>query len=141
MTDRISPEDMMRFLDDEMSSEERRALETAIERSTELRRELAIWQGMHDDFQSLSFAPPAPDRSVWGKVNRKIARPVGWMFLTGGAALLLTYAAYVFAISAVAAWEKIGVAALVVGFVILLGTVIHDRYRDWLSDPYRDVHR
>ena len=121
--------------------EERRALEAAIEGSTELRRELAIWQGMHEDFQSLSFTPPAPDRSVWGVVNRKITRPLGWAFLTSGAALLVAYAAWLFAVSAVAPWGKLAVAAIVIGFLLLLASVIRDRYREWLTDPYRNVHR
>jgi anti-sigma factor RsiW len=141
MNDRISPEDLMRYLDGEMPDRERRALEAEVERSTELRRELAIYQGMQRDFGALSFEPPGADLSVWGGVNRRIARPFGWLLLGGGTALWLGYVAYVFALSRVAALAKIAVAAVVIGFLILLGTVIFDRYREWLTDPYRDVHR
>ena len=141
MPDRITPEDLMRYLDGELPAEERRALDAAIERSTELRRELAIYRGMQRDFQALSFAPPAPDMSVWGTVNRRLTRPLGWVLLITGAGLWLGYVAYAFALSPVAPWGKIAVAALVIGFLILLGTVIADRYREWLTDPYRDVHR
>jgi anti-sigma factor RsiW len=141
MIDRITPEDLMRYLDGEMPAGERRALEAEVERSTELRRELAIYQAMQRDFGALSFEPPAPDLSVWGAVSRRVARPIGWMLLAGGGALWLGYVAYVFALSPVAALPKIAVAAVVIGFLILLATVIADRYRDWLTDPYRDVHR
>jgi hypothetical protein len=141
MPDRITPEDVMRYLDGEMPAEERRALEAAVERSTELRRELAIYQAMQRDFQSLSFAPPAPHASVWGTVNRRLTRPLGWTFLIGGFVLWLGYVAYLFARSSVDPWGKIAIAAVVIGFLLLLATVVADRYRDWLTDPYRDVHR
>ena len=141
MSDPIRPEDLMRYLDGEMPPEERRALEAAVERSTELRRELAIYRAMQRDFQSLSFAPPPAGSSVWATVNRRVGRPLGWLFLVGGVVLWLGYAAYLFARSPVAPWGKVAVAAIVIGLLILLATVVADRYREWLTDPYRDVHR
>jgi Na+-transporting NADH:ubiquinone oxidoreductase subunit NqrB len=96
---------------------------------------------MSRDFQALSFAPPAPDTSVWGTVNRRLTKPLGWVLLIGGFALWLGYVAYVFVLSTVPSWEKIAVAAIVIGFLLLLATVIADRYREWLTDPYRNVHR
>jgi anti-sigma factor RsiW len=141
MQNRISPEDLMRYLDGELPPTERRVIEEGIERSTELRRELAIYQAMRRDFQELSFVPPSPDRSVWGTVHRRLARPLGWLLLVGGAAVWLAYVAYMFVLSPVAPWGKIAIAAIVVGFLFLLASVIADRYREWLTDPYRNVHR
>ena len=141
MDDRISPEDLMRYLDGELPPEDRRAFEAEIDRSTELRRELAIYRAMQRDFQELSFEPPTPDRSVWGTVNRRLARPLGWLLLVGGVGLWIGYVAYMFVLSPVAPWGKAAVAAIVIGFLFLLASVIADRYRDWLTDPYRDVHR
>ena len=74
-------------------------------------------------------------------MNRRLTRPLGWILLAGGALLWLAYVAYVFALSPVAPWGKIAMAAIVIGFLLLLATVIADRYREWLTDPYRDVHR
>jgi anti-sigma factor RsiW len=141
MDNRVSPEDLMRYLDGEMPAGERRALEAEVERSTELRRELAIWQAMQRDVQGLSFAPAAPDRSVWGAVNRRLTRPLGWILLIAGTALWLAYVAWMFVLAPVAPWGKLAVGAIVIGFLFLLASVIADRYRDWLTDPYRDVHR
>jgi hypothetical protein len=141
MDDRISHEDLMRYLDGEMPPGERDVLEAAVERDSELRRELAIYQAMRRDFEELSFAPPAPDESVWGDVNRRLTKPLGWVLLIGGFSLWVAYVAYMFALSPVAPWGKIAVAAIVIGFIFLLVTVIADRYREWLTDPYRNVHR
>jgi anti-sigma factor RsiW len=141
MDNRVSPEDLMRYLDGEMPAGERRVLEAEVERSTELRRELAIWQAMQRDVQGLSFAPPSPDRSVWGAVNRRLTRPLGWILLIAGATVWLAYVAWMFVLSPVAPWGKLAVGAVVIGFLLLLASVVADRYREWLTDPYRDVHR
>lgn len=131
----------MRYLDGEMPPEESRVLEAAVERSTELRRELAIYRGLQADFRGLSFAAPAPADSVWGVVNRRVTRPLGWILVVSGVVLWIGYAAFLFAVSTVSPWGKIAVAAIGIGFVLLLATVLADRYREWRTDPYRDVHR
>lgn len=141
MDARISPEDLMRYLDGELPAEEARALEAAVERSTELRRELAIHRAMQRDVQGLSFAPITPSGSVWGTVNRRLTRPIGWILLVTGVVVWLGYVAYLFALSPVSPWGKIAIAAIVIGFVLLLASVIADRYREWRTDPYRDVYR
>jgi hypothetical protein len=46
-----------------------------------------------------------------------------------------------FTISAVDIWPKLAVGAIAIGILLLFASVVHDRYREWLSDPYRDVHR
>ena len=138
---RITHEDLMRYLDGEMPDQDRRALEAEVERSTELRRDLAIYRGMQRDFAQLSFAPPLPGQSVWDQVNRQIARPVGWLLFVGGLLAWAGYVAWLFAVSSVNPWPKAAIAAVLIGFLILLATVVADRYREWLTDPYRDVHR
>ena len=138
---RITSEDLMRYLDGEMPDQERRALEAEVERSTELRRDLAIYRGMQRDFAQLSFSPPLPGHSVWDQVSRRIARPIGWILLVGGLLAWTGYVAWVFAVSSVNPLQKAAIAAVVIGFLILLTTVVRDRYREWLTDPYRDVHR
>jgi anti-sigma factor RsiW len=138
---RIGPETLMRYLDGELPAEETRVLEAELARSTELQRELAIWRAMQRDVRGLSFAPVAPSQSVWGAVNRRVTRPVGWALLVAGVIAWLGYVGYLFALSPVSPWGKIAVAAIVIGFVLLLASVIADRVREWRTDPYRDIHR
>jgi anti-sigma factor RsiW len=139
--ERITHEDLMRYLDGEMPPQERATLERELRESTELQRELAIYQAMQSDFRELSFAPALEGGSVWGQVHRRVTRPLGWLFLLSGAALLLGLGVYLFAISAVSLLEKLAVGAIVLGVILLLVTVVADRYREWRNDPYRDVQR
>ncbi len=140
MTSPISNEDLMRYLDDELPDEERRRVEEAIQDSTELRRDLAIYRSMRLDLSELPGRRRS-ELSVWGAVNRQLTRPVGWVLLVVGFVVWTGYGAWVFATSPANPVEKLAVGALVVGFLILLAATIFERLGEWKDDPYRDVER
>ena len=139
MNSPISNEDLMRYLDDELSGEERLAVERAMRDSTELRRDLAIFRSMRLDLEDL--AAPGRTDSVWGRVQRRLTQPVGWILLVSGFVLWAGYGAWVFATSPADPVEKLAIGALAVGFLILLASTILERLSEWKDDPYRDVER
>ena len=141
MTESVSKEDLMRYMDGEMPPEQRVRLDAALERSTELKRELAIFRAMRTDFQGLSFDPGTYHRSVWDQVNASVTRPIGWILIVLGVIVWTAYGVYVFTTSPANAWEKLATGAIVIGILALLASVIWDRYREWGNDPYKDVHR
>jgi len=101
VSERVSHEELMRYLDGEVGPEERTRIEQALEASTEVRRELAVYRAMKDDLQALKLQDGGPNESVWHAVNRSLARPLGWVLLVIGS---LVWAAY-------------GSAVVVTGFV------------------------
>jgi len=131
----------MRYLDGELSPEERVRVEVELGRSTELQRELAIFRSIKVDVQQLSFHPGTHYQSVWDQVNANVTRPVGWILVIAGAVIWMTYGAYVFTVSPGAPWEKLTTGAIVIGVLMLFASVIWERYREWDRDPYRDIHR
>ena len=131
----------MRYLDGEMAPEERERVENEMETSTELQREIAVYRNLKNDIQGLQFHPPTHQVSVWDKVNTQLNRPVGWVLLAGGLAIWMTYGAWVFSTSSVSPWEKLGTGAVAIGVLMLLTSVIWERYREWETDPYKDVNR
>ena len=131
----------MRYLDGEMPPEQRVRLDAELERSTELKRELAIFRAMRTDFQGLSFDPGTYHKSVWDQVNASVTRPIGWILITVGVIVWTAYGAYVFTTSPANPWEKLATGAIVIGILTLLASVIWDRYREWGTDPYKGVHR
>lgn len=141
MAERVTKEDLMRFIDGELPPPERARVEAALATSTELAREVAIYRAMKGDFQELSFHPGTLRRSVWDHVNTQLTRPIGWILLVSGAAVWSVYGAYLFATGPSDPWEKLASGAIVIGVVLLLASVIYERYRESLTDPYRDVHR
>ena len=131
----------MRFIDGERTPADHARIEAAIASDTELNREVAIFRGMKGDFQELSFHPGELRRSVWDTVNVTLTRPVGWMLVVAGTAIWTGYGAYVFATSPADPFEKLATGAVVIGILMLLASVIWERYREWMTDPYRDVYR
>jgi hypothetical protein len=131
----------MRYLDGEVGPEEGIRIEGAVEGSTELRRELAVYRAMKNDLQSLKLAEDSHGQSVWNAVARQLARPFGWVLLMAGTVIWAVYGAFVYLTSPAFLWQKLATGAVGVGILLLLATVIWERYRVWLTDPYRDVQR
>lgn len=141
MPEQITHDDLMRFLDGELPPAEHARVEAAIAASSELAREVAIFRAMRSGFRDLSFHPGTHHHSVWDTVNRRLTRPIGWFLVVTGAAAWSGYGAYVFAISPTDPLEKLSTAAVVIGTLVLLASVIWEQYREWLTDPYRDIQR
>ena len=136
----VSHEDLMRFLDGEVTREERAAIEGRLEASSELRREFAIFRSMKEDFRDLSFAPQDGD-SVWNRIRTRITSPVGWVLAIAGFLGWVAYGIWTFVNSPSAIVVKLTTGAVVIGILVLLAQVIWDRYSEYGSDPYRNVHR
>jgi len=131
----------MRYLDGELPPEERERVDAELVGSTELQREVAIFRALKTDFQDLSFDPRAARTSVWGQVHSHLTRPIGWLLVIAGAALWSAYGVFVFATSAINPWEKLATGAIAIGVLMLLASVIWERYRQLETDPYRDIYR
>lgn len=136
----IGHDELMRYLDGEMEPEERRTVEAALERSTELRRELAVFRGLKKDLRDMG-ANMGTERSVWDAVSRRLTRPLGWALVLAGAIVWVAFGAYTYLTGADALWEKLAGSAMVVGLVILFASVALERRRDLRTDPYKEIQR
>ena len=136
---RVSQEDLMRFLDGEVSPAERAAVERVLETSSELRREVALFRSMKENLQDLSLTQG--DVSVWRRIRTRITMPIGWILTTSGAVAWLGYGAWAFVRSPSAIVVKLATGGVAIGILVLLAHVIWDRYKEYGTDPYRNVHR
>ena len=136
----VSHEDLMRFLDGEVTPQERATIQGHLEASSELRREFAIFRSMKEELQDLSFAPQDGD-SVWNRIRSRITMPVGWVLAIVGFVGWLAYGTWSFVKSPSAIVVKLTTGAVAIGILVLLAQVIWDRYREFGSDPYRNIHR
>jgi ferric-dicitrate binding protein FerR (iron transport regulator) len=139
--EQVTHEELMRYLDGEVGPEERSRIERSVEGSTELRRELAVYKAMKDDLQTLKLTNGGHHGSIWDSVNRRLARPFGWVLLVVGSLVWAAYGIYTFLTSPTFLLEKLATSAVVIGILLLFASVIRDRYREWLTDPYRDIQR
>ena len=140
VSQQLSHEDLMRFLDGEVSPEERHTIEAVVQGSSELQRELAIYHSMKEGLRDLSFAPHGGG-SVWDRIRGKISKPIGWTLTLAGSVAWLAYGAWVFIQSPTAIAAKLATGGIAIGILVLLADVIWERYREYGSDPYRDIQR
>ena len=136
----VGHDTLMRYLDGEVAPEERARIESAVAASTELQRDVAVFGAMKKDLQAMTFALSRDD-SVWGVVHKRLTRPIGWLLILVGFTVWASYGSYLYLVSAIDPWEKLATSAIGVGVLLLLVSVIYERYRQWLTDPYRDVYR
>ncbi|MGI9628575.1 MAG: anti-sigma factor family protein [Longimicrobiales bacterium] len=136
----VSHEDLMRYLDGEATPEERAIIDSRIESSSELRREMAIFHAMKEDLQDLSFVPHG-GVSTWDRIRTRITKPVGWTLTAIGSVTWVGYGIWVFMTSTTGVGAKLATGAIAIGILVLLADVIFERYKDYGTDPYRDVHR
>ena len=141
MPEQLTHEELMRYLDGEVGPEERIRIERSVEESTEIRRELAVYKAMKDDLQTLKLTDGDHHGSVWNSVNRQLTRPIGWVLLIVGSLVWAAYGIFVYLTSPAFLWEKLTTSAIVIGILLLFASVIWERYREWLTDPYRDIQR
>lgn len=137
----ISHQDLMRFIDGELPPEERIAIERRLEASSELRRELAVYQSMKEGFRALTFAPVLRGTSVWDRIRTRLTTPAGWILVSVGFAAWIAYGLWVILTSSSSVLVRIGTAGVSIGILVLLANAIWDRFREYRTDPYRDVHR
>ena len=140
LSNEVSHEELMRFLDGEVTPEERARIEGRLAGSSELRREFAIFRSMKQDLQDLSFAATVDD-SVWDRIRNRITQPVGWVLAVAGFVAWLGYGVWTFVTSPSAIVVKLATGAIVIGILVLLANVIWDRYTEFGTDPYRHVQR
>jgi len=58
-----------------------------------------------------------------------------------GSLVWAAYGIYVYLTSPAFLLEKLTTSAIVIGILLLFASVIWERYREWLTDPYRDIQR
>lgn len=141
MAERVTHEDVMRYLDGEASPELRERIQREVETSTELHREVTIFTHLRDELRQLNLPGAINGKSVWVNVEQRLSRPLGWLLILAGSTIWLAYGTYAYVTSPIDWWEKTATGAIVIGIILLLASVILEQYRQWLIDPYRDVQR
>jgi ferric-dicitrate binding protein FerR (iron transport regulator) len=136
----ITHEELMRYIDGELSPERAGEVAAVLNTDTELRREYEIFRRMKVDLGEMGNAMTTR-ATVWDGVNRRLTRPVGWILFLAGLAVWSAYAVYAFITGPEAVWEKLAIGAVVIGLGMLFLSVAIDRLRDLKTDPYREIQR
>lgn len=132
------------YLDGELPQQERQRVERLLDQS-------AAWREAYDDLSRLrsqigQLSSPQPSDNEWSltmtRMTVNTSRGIGWLLWGGGLLVLILYGLYEFLRNpTIAAIERVGVLAVVLGVVFMFISVIIERIRDFPRDRYRDIQR
>ncbi len=141
---------MMAALDGECSDVERRDLDTLIAARPELAEEWRRLRRLREVTMTMELRQPPEE--VWDgyrtSVLHRAERSLAWLLILGGAAVLVAGALWHALGGLLANWSEIpievrvGGTALTVGLLILIGSVLRERWALYRRDPYsREITR
>lgn len=139
---------MMGYLDGELTELERERMERHLEACAECRAEAEAFTRLKEITRPMKLAMPeeAYWEEYWSSVYNRLERKAGWILLSIGTVLLVSYGAYLLATRVLLGGEaplllRAGLAALLLGFFTLLASVIRERMHLRGSDKYRRIER
>ena len=136
--------DGMRYLDEEMSGEERREFEKHLTECDECRKALGEFRGLQALTRRITMKDPTDEfwEGYWKSIYRRIERKAAWWFVIIGAVMLFTIKIYeILQNFGRLTFEKLAIIVFVVGAVFLLISVVRERIHQHKTDKYKDVQR
>jgi len=137
------------YVDEELADREREQLESHLSACEACARELEELVTFKEHLAMLKFKEPsdAELERYWSRVYNRLERGVGWILVSLGSIILLSWGALeiiqeMFRDSEITLVVRIGVVSLVVGIVVLFVSVFRERLSVRKSDKYsREVER
>jgi anti-sigma factor RsiW len=134
----------MRYLDEEMSGEERREFERHITECDECRIAVGEFRELQALTRRITMKDPTDEfwEGYWKSIYRRLERRFAWWFVIIGAVMLLSNVLYkVLQDFGRLTFEKLAVVVFIVGAVLLLISVVRERIHQRKTDKYKDIQR
>ena len=132
------------LLDGELTPDEARRINEHLTRCAACRKECEELRETTGKLASIACQEPddAVLAQVWNSPFSRLAHNAAWILIVGGYAALFGYGLFEFLTSGKEELPaKMGVAAILVGFLILLVQLLRERVRTYKTDPYKEIER
>ncbi len=137
-----------KYFDKDLSEEERRELERLALKDKNIAKELKEMDKLKEAIDMLKPVDPEKDwEEYWSSLYNKLERGIGWIILSIGAILTLTFFGFQFIKELIqdpqiALYAKVGLIALILGIAILFVSVLRERITLYKTDKYsKEVKR
>jgi hypothetical protein len=138
----------MSGLDGELNAVERKELERLLDADPRLRDEWNRLSKVKEVTQSMALRKP-PDEvweDYWASVYSRLERGVGWILVSVGGIVLVSYGAWQGVQALIADVDmpwflKGAILATTIGLVVLFVSVLREKLFIRASDPYKDIQR
>ncbi|MGD8698494.1 MAG: hypothetical protein PVJ43_04335 [Gemmatimonadales bacterium] len=139
---------LMSGLDGELNAVERKELERLLDADPRLRDEWNRLSKVKEVTQSMALRKP-PDEvweDYWASVYSRLERGVGWILVSVGGIVLVSYGAWQGVQALIADVDmpwflKGAILATTIGLVVLFVSVLREKLFIRASDPYKDIQR
>ncbi|MEW6455593.1 MAG: zf-HC2 domain-containing protein [Acidobacteriota bacterium] len=139
---------LMKYLDNELSEEERENFQNHIKYCQECEKELNEFKKLKEVMKSMRYLEPQDEvwERYWTSIYNRLERGIGWILLSIGSIILLLYGAFkliedLIKDPTIALLVKIGAITFLAGAVILFVSALRERIFVWKRDKYREVKR
>jgi anti-sigma factor RsiW len=132
------------LLDGELTPDEARQVNEHLTRCAACRNEYEQLRETTGKLAAFSFQEPddAVLAQVWKSPYSRLTRNTSLLMIIGGYALLIGYGVFEFLASGKEELPaKAGIAAVALGFLILLVQLIRERAKTYKTDPYKEIER
>ncbi len=139
---------MMKYIDEEITSEEKEKLERHLLECTECQEEFDNLKALKEVNKKMKrqLLPEMAWEEYWRHLYNRIERGISWILISVGAILLLGIGIYHFVkeileSTQITGIEKVGILALALGFVVLFVSVVREKLMVRKHDKYREIQR
>ena len=137
-----------KYLNNNLNSEETTELNALIEKDSKLKNELEEQKRIKEVLNKVTFKNPSKEiwDNYWLGIYNRIERGLGWLAVSVGLVILIIYGA----IETVNTFMKdshtpgiikFGTAAVIIGVLVILFSVIREKIYTAKKDKYRKVQR
>ena len=132
------------LLDNELTAEESVALNEHLIRCASCRADYEELRQTEEKLDAISYVEITDEaaRSLWKLPYARTLRNASLLMVFGGYAALLIYGFITFLTDGDEdLFGKVTLAAIVIGFLVLLGSLVVERISTWRVDPYKEIER
>lgn len=136
------------YVDNELNPEERREFERELEHNSELQSELKEFNRLKLVTSQMKYAdlPDEVWEAYWQSLYKKIERGAGWVLASLGAIVLLVFGLFevfskLYANPESPLWLKFGLTVGCIGVIILLVSLVRERFFAYKRERYTEVEK
>ena len=136
------------YSDGELGKEQRKTVEEHIKKCSECRAELEEMKKLEEVMSKMELKKPSKEvwQVYWTSVYNRLERRIGWILLSIGAMILFFFGGYkgiegIIQDPSIPLLLKIGILSLLGGLVVLLVSLVRERFFVRKRERYKEVEK
>ena len=137
-----------KYLSRDISEEEKNELSEILSANPELQKEFKEQEKIKEVLNKMTLKNPTKEfwDEYWLNIYNRFERKLAWVFISLGAILLLSFSAYeslseLLENTSAHSVVKLGILALLIGFIVLVVSLLREKLFSVKRDKYKEIQR